>query len=742
MNQSVLNTPPVKLQNKAYNLLIQEDYFQAANLYEQAIDAEPDVKSHYWYLGLMLLLQGKEVEAQTTWFMAIMEGEPEEVEACNEELVEILQTEAERREKLEEYVIAEKIRQNIKEISPEYIDNLLHLLHLSIKLEIYRDEDLEEIGIIKILQSEQIVKVNLELLLSTLKTVLQYAATHPSTIDFLEACIPHFENNTQDLLMVLLPAALEIAYSQKRPRIAAKLCELFLKLSPHNREVIGHLASIYQNGEQYEKGIETAKLFYSLVEELADKVFANRQILRGLMSAGGHWEESSDVHQRQESLVKLLIEENPKELDVTRIARLYNANYFTPYIEDNPRKNRIIQNRLLEICQINTENNDKPILEKYFQGHLERKQKSRIDKKIKIGYLSHCLRSHSVGWLARWLFEHCDQEKFEIYAYFISTNPVFDPLHDWYISHVDKYYKSNSSLEIAEQIYQDEIDILIDLDSITLDISCQIIALKPAPIQVTWLGWDASGSPAVDYFIADPYVLPESAQEYYSEKIWRLPQTYIAVDGFEVGVPTITREQLDIPHDGVVFFSAQRGFKRHPEITKLQLRIIKEVPNSYLLIKGLSDEESIKTFFDKLGQEEGIDTSKLRFLPIVKTESAHRANLGIADIVLDTYPYNGATTTLETLWMCIPMVTRVGEQFAARNSYTMMMNAGITEGIAWTDEEYVEWGVRLGKDEALRQQIAWKLRQSRKTAPLWNGKQFTREMENAYTQMWQRYVEG
>ena len=121
-------------------------------------------------------------------------------------------------------------------------------------------------------------------------------------------------------------------------------------------------------------------------------------------------------------------------------------------------------------------------------------------------------------------------------------------------------------------------------------------------------------------------------------------------------------------------------------------------------------------------------------------ETIHRANLTIADVVLDTYPYNGATTTLETLWMGIPIVTRVGEQFAARNSYSMMINAGITEGIAWTDEEYIEWGVRLGKNEALRQQIYWKLRQSRYTSPLWNGEQFAREMENAYQQMWWKYV--
>lgn len=122
------------------------------------------------------------------------------------------------------------------------------------------------------------------------------------------------------------------------------------------------------------------------------------------------------------------------------------------------------------------------------------------------------------------------------------------------------------------------------------------------------------------------------------------------------------------------------------------------------------------------------------------TEAIHRANLQIADVVLDTYPYNGATTTLETLWMEIPLVTRVGEQFAARNSYTFMMNAGITEGIAWSDEEYIEWGIKLGTDENLRKKVRWKLRQSKKTSPLWNGKQFAREMEKAYQQMWKIYV--
>ena len=94
--------------------------------------------------------------------------------------------------------------------------------------------------------------------------------------------------------------------------------------------------------------------------------------------------------------------------------------------------------------------------------------------------------------------------------------------------------------------------------------------------------------------------------------------------------------------------------------------------------------------------------------------------------------YNGATTTLETLWMGIPLVTQVGEQFAARNSYAMLKNVGVEAGIAWSAEEYVGWGVRLGTDEVLRQQISWQLRQSRQTAPLWNARQFTRDLEQAF----------
>jgi predicted O-linked N-acetylglucosamine transferase (SPINDLY family) len=299
-------------------------------------------------------------------------------------------------------------------------------------------------------------------------------------------------------------------------------------------------------------------------------------------------------------------------------------------------------------------------------------------------------------------------------------------------------FKSNS-LKAAKQIQNDAIDILIDLDSIDSNQTCQIIALKSAPIQITWLGYDASGIPAIDYFLADNYVVSENAQNYYQEKIWPLPNSYLCVDGFEIGTPTLKRSDLGIPDDAVIYLTAQTGMKRHPDNIRVQIRILANVPDSYLLIKGLGDSELIEKLFQEIAISEGVDISRLRFLGPAPTSEIHRANLKIADVVLDTYPYNGATTTLEVLWMEIPLVTRVGQQFAARNSYTFMVNAGLREGIAWTEEEYLEWGIKLGTDAQLRQRVREKLRKSKQVSPLWNAKNFTKDVESAYLQMWANY---
>ncbi len=730
----------------ALQFLLSGNYRQAALLYEQAISAEPDVKSNYWYLGLMLLLQGQEEEATSTWLLAMVDGTPEEVELWTAELLAILEQAAIRLEASEDNsLLAWLVRGHIREIAPTDLKNLIHLVQLAIALEKFTVENIQDWRIIELLNAEPVGNLDVEQtdeLLVILEKLLKIEPLHQSTLEFAGSCLPHLQQHPQ-LLSVLLSAAIEIGHLLLNPNIAASLLELCVQVEPNNLEVCQTLAGFYQNGGQYERGIELAKKCYSLAQTLPEKICYNHLLLRGLMSAGGCWEEICLAISRQESLLLGLTTEEVIKLESATVERLVCAASFFPYFREQAQLNRQIINQLSQQCQENFQSCAREQVQRYAQGFVRRRNLSTVgrNRRLKIGYISHYLRSHSVGWLARWLLAHHKRDRFEIHLYLMLYQDIGDPLQAWYVNQAEHCHKLGADSEkIAEQIYDDEIDILVDLDSLTLSNTCKVMALKPAPIQVTWLGWDASGLPAIDYFIADPYVLPDNVQEYYQETIWRLPQTYIAVDGFEVGVPTLRREDLNIPGDAVVYYSGQRGYKRHPDITRLQMRIIKEVPHSYFLIKGLGDEAAISSFFTELAASEGVERDRLRFLPIVAAESVHRANLGIADVVLDTYPYNGATTTLETLWMGIPLVTRVGEQFAARNSYTMMINAGITEGIAWTDEEYVQWGIRLGQDPDLRKHISWKLWRSRQSSPLWNAEQFTREMEKAYEQMWANFL--
>lgn len=720
----------------------QGEYTQAINLYKEVIAIEPQTKSYYWNLGFLFLLQGNEIEAQMTWMLAISDLRDEDIQFYTNELTSFLNLEAEKREKLTEYSTAWLIRQHIYEINPRDINNILKIIQISIELNIFDDDFLNKFNIVILLQEESKSEFNVQLLVHVLDKILEIIPFEEVSLEFAEACLPYFPSN-DIALYIFLTAASKIGHTFKQPAQAVKLLSLYLKLDAYNLEALRHIAIFYQDSRDYLQGIETARLCYSLSQELPDKIFAVHLLLRGLMMAGGYWEEVSLACEELELILQQLINMQPLSISETKTLRLITSAFAIPHIKDDPIYFKKIYNKIAKVVQTNIQFVAPQVVERYSQDISERRSLVSTKKPLKIGYLASTFRKHSVGWLARWLFNYQNKEKFETHAYFINYQQYNDFLQEWYVNQASHAHKLGVDYwEIAEKINEDKIDILVDLDSVTLDITCGVMALKPAPIQITWLGWDASGIPAIDYYIADPYVLPDSAQDYYTEKIWRLPQTYIAVDGFEVDIPTLRRDDLDIPSNAVVYLSTQRGYKRHPETTKWQMKILKEVPNSYFLIKGLAQEESIKNFFYEIAEQEGVDCSRLRFLPNCAFEAIHRANLTIADVVLDTYPYNGATTTLETLWMGIPLVTRVGDQFVARNSYTMMINAGITEGIAWSNEEYIEWGVRLGKDAVLRQQITWKLKQSRQTAPLWNAKQFTLEMEKAYEQMWLRFIEA
>lgn len=605
------------------------------------------------------------------------------------------------------------------------INSLFSLVQKAVKTGKFAPECLERWGITAHVRQHTPGSIDPAMARQVLEKVLIYP--HEQTLTFAEACLESAE--IPELFAdTVMSVAMDMAYQSDQAKYGMALAELCLKVVPGNFEILKHLTGFCSHLGAFSQAIIWARKLYEQCDTAATKLFGNHLLLRALLEAGA-WEEVSAVADRHKSLLAE-VEESETTVPESTADSLIVTAVFLPYLQDDQQQNRRHQNRIAEIFQRHCSQEtalvpaSKPAARK----------KSRP---LRVGYIASTLRQHSVGWLSRWVFRYHDRDQFKVALYLVGGR------NDWM---TESWFRNTAPLcrnmgrdaaAIAGQIRKDGIDILVDLDSATLDITCQVMALKSAPVQVTWLGWDASGLPAIDYFIADPYVLSADADAWYRERIWRMPATYVAVDGFEVGTPTLRRENLGIPADAIVYLSVQSGMKRHPDTARLQLEILKQVPGSYFLIKGLSDEAVLKQLFCALVKEARVDPDRIRFLPWDSSELTHRANLRIADVILDTYPYNGATTTLEALWMGIPVVTKVGRQFSARTSYSFMTNAGIMKGMAWSDEEYVEWGMNLGADERLRQTVALELEKSRRTSPLWDAKQFTREIEKAYQHMWE-----
>jgi predicted O-linked N-acetylglucosamine transferase (SPINDLY family) len=638
-----------------------------------------------------------------------------------------------------DYARAFALRTELRSLQPDSVNNLLHLMLLAMHgdgLSLEQMTDLDLSARLELAAHEG-TDVDQELVLQALNKYLEEPFLAVETVDFVSACQEVVED-AEAFMAVVFPPATQLGYGRGWAGLAAALTEICLVANPGNINLLMQLPLLCQKANIFDRGVSAARECLEVADNDTDRLNASYILLRGLLNTGGHWDEAVAMVPDHRSRIATVVAASPI-LSQVDARRLLPTAYLLPYIEDRPEQNHRVQNQLIAVSELSMQTYAQEQYDRYQASHKAKRSKPRSPK-LKVGYICHCFHSHSVGWLARWLLQHHDADQIELYAYMINPVQKADYVQEQYRQIVHHVRECGfDGLETAERIYQDGIDILVDLDSLTLDITCEVMALKPAPIQVTWLGWDASGLSAIDYYFADRYVLPENAQDYYVEEIWRLPTTYLAVDGFEVGEADITRAQLDIPEDAVVFYSGQRGYKRHRETTLWQLQIVARVPKGIFLVKGLADQDAVKVFFYELADEVGLDYNRLRFAPQADSEPIHRANLAMADVVLDTFPYNGATTTMEALWMERPLVTLVGEQFAARNSYTMLVNAGIEEGIAWSPEEYIEWGVRLGNDPDLRKAVIEKLRLSKTKAPLWNAKQFAQDVEVAYQQMADRF---
>lgn len=362
-------------------------------------------------------------------------------------------------------------------------------------------------------------------------------------------------------------------------------------------------------------------------------------------------------------------------------------------------------------------------------------------EKLRLGYLSADFGPHPLSYLMVEVFELHDRQRFEVFAY--SCNKENDSDIRRRIEAGFDHFRSfpdASNAEIARQIQADGIDILIDLGGYTKDGRTRVLALHPAPLQAQYLGFPGTlGSSHIDYIIADKTVIPETSRRFFDENVVWLPDTYFPTDRQMPVAALPSREEAGLPARGFVFCCFNRAMKITAPMFALWMRLLHAVPDSVL---WLLDAHSItRDNLRQAAQQQGIAAERIIFAP-KRPLDEHLARYALADLVLDTLPYNAHTTLVDALWVGVPALTCMGESFAARVGGSLLQAAGLPELITDNPSAYEERALQLAQEPETLAALKHQLQAQRSTCALFDTPRFTRHLENAYEQMWRRAVQG
>jgi len=361
-------------------------------------------------------------------------------------------------------------------------------------------------------------------------------------------------------------------------------------------------------------------------------------------------------------------------------------------------------------------------------------------KKIRIAYYSADFRNHPMSYLLANLYELHDKNKFEIIG--ISFGPDKDDKMRKRVSMAfDEFYdvRLKTDDEIVNFSRELKIDIAIDLMCFTKYHKFGIFVKRCAPIQVNYLGYPGtSGTNYLDYIIVDKIIIPKESQKYYSEKIVYLPNTYQANDSTKkISDKIFTREELGLPMDGFVFCCFNNNYKITPQVFDVWMRLLARVENSVLWI--LSENINISENLKKEATIRGIDFNRIVFAERIKMNE-HLARQKVADLFIDTFPYTGHTTVSDALWVGLPVLTRIGKSFASRVSASLLNAIGLSTLVTSSEKEYEDLAIELATNPAKLKEIKNKLKNNRNTKALFNTPVFTRNIEKAYSLMYERYL--
>jgi len=358
------------------------------------------------------------------------------------------------------------------------------------------------------------------------------------------------------------------------------------------------------------------------------------------------------------------------------------------------------------------------------------------DQRIRIGYLSSDFQEHPAAYLITELLELHDRSRFEIFAY--SYGPRDNgAMRQRIIAAVDHF------IDIAwepddraiDRIREDAVDILVDLKGYTVGDRLGIMAHRPSPVQITWLGYPGTtGTTFIDYLIADSFIIPTGAESSCSETVVRLPHCYQPIDRKRIVDEPLARSAYGLPDEGLVFCCFNQTFKITPDVFSAWMRILQAVPGSVLWL--VDDNRWSTANLRATATAAGIAEERLVFAPRLPL-SQHLARYKVADLALDTFPYTSHTTASDALWCGCPLIALCGDTFASRVSASILTAAQLPGLIANSLADYESKIIKLaGHDELLRD-IARRVRAAREQAPLFDTAAFTLALETLYLQVLQ-----
>jgi len=363
------------------------------------------------------------------------------------------------------------------------------------------------------------------------------------------------------------------------------------------------------------------------------------------------------------------------------------------------------------------------------------------NRKIRIGYFSADFYYHAVSILMAGVFEFHNKDTFEIYAFSLRSRSP-DLMTERLQGAFDHFLnvENASDKEIASMARDLGIDIAIDLGGYTEGSRTNIFAYRAAPIQVSYIGYlGTMGLDYIDYLIADPVLIPENTQDFYSEKILYLPNYQANDSSRSISTRKLNRADVGLPEDAFVFCSLNNNYKITPTTFNCWMRILRQVENSVLYV--YVDNDFAQSNLIQEAEKRGISSSRLIFTRRVALDD-YLLRYKLADLFLDTHPYNAGTTASDALWVGLPVITYPGESFASRIATSILTAIDLPELITRNQLEYETLAINLAKNPEKLKLIKEKLARNRLTTPLLNTALFTKHLEMGFEAVMDRYCKG